>query len=110
MDDTKTAEILNNYFTTVFTKEDKSNIPEPSQIFDTLLEPLIDIKIDEALVYHKLKNLNVNKCPGSDNIHPKMLYELKNEIAAHLTKLYNMSVETGEIPQDFKDANVAHLF
>ena len=72
------ADIFNDYFASVFTREDTNNIPVPDQIFvGSKSEYLSDISIDEHVVYNKLNNLNVNKSPGSDDLHPKLLYELR---------------------------------
>jgi hypothetical protein len=36
--------------------------------------------------------LKVDKCPGLDGIHPKMLFELRKEISEPLAKLFNDSL------------------
>ncbi len=54
--------------------------------------------------------MNVNKSVGVDDLHPKLLYELKDELVKPLCALFNISLETGAIPQDWKDANVTPLF
>ena len=43
-------------------------------------QALTDIHITEDIVPEKLNKINVNKCQGSDQVHPKLLYELRNEI------------------------------
>ena len=52
-DDKLTADRLNKYFVSVFTKEDLLNIPEPDQIFvgNMYNEGLTRIEINEELVY-----------------------------------------------------------
>ena len=71
--------LLNNYFSSVFTLEDIQNIPEPIRIFkcDIDTEGLLINLITPELVEQKLEKLNVNKCPGLDGIHPRILFELK---------------------------------
>src|SRR5665811_1285256 len=76
--------------------------------FDT--EGLLLTRITPELVLKKLEKLNVNKCPGLDGIHPRMLFELKNEIAAPLSVLFSASLEFGIVPADWKDAGVTPLF
>jgi hypothetical protein len=111
-DDKLSADLLNNYFTTVFTHENVSNIPEPDVIFtrSIISEGLGKIIINEEVVYSKLVNLNANKSPGVDGLHPKFLYELRDELVKPLSKLFVMSLELGKIPQDWKDANITPLF
>ena len=57
-------------------------------------------------VVGKLENLKVDKSPGGDNIHPKLLYELRGELAEPIAKLYNFSLSTGEVPTDWKEATI----
>ena len=80
-DDRETAEVLNDYFSSVFTLEDLNMIPNATQIFlgNQALEGLNNIVIEESIVYKKFADLNINKSPGPDGLHPKMLYELRAE-------------------------------
>ena len=61
-------------------------------------------------VLGKLEKLKVDKSPGGDNIHPKLLYELRGVLAEPIAKLYNYSLSTGMIPTDWKEATVIALF
>jgi hypothetical protein len=111
-DDKFTADLLNKYFVGVFTKEDLANIPEPVKIFtgSSSSEGLNIIEISEELVYNKLAEINVNKCIGVDELHPKLLYELRGELVKPLCALFKLSLETASLPQDWRDANVTPLF
>ena len=105
------ADLLNNYFASVFTQEDVSSVPEPVDIFDdSQSECLSTLEIEEILVLDKLSKINVNKCHGPDELHAKILFEIKHEIAKPLTKSFNHSLETGIVPQDFRDAYVCPLY
>ena len=57
-----------------------------------------------------MNDINVNKSLGPDNLHPKLLLELRNHLVKPLTKLYNLCIEQGIVPQDWKVANVVPLF
>ena len=111
-DDNSKANILNDYFVSVFTEEDCSFIPEPTNIFDgnDLLHGLSNVELSEEIILQKLTEINVHKCCGPDDIHPKLLYELRSVIAKPLTKLFKLSLDSGMIPQDWRDANVTALF
>ncbi len=111
-DDKLTADLLNEYFVSVFTKEDLSDIPEPEKVFvsSSIYEGLNNVEINEVLVYKKLTEINVNKTVGVDGLHPKLLYELRDELVKPLTALFSLSVDTASIPQDWRDANVTPLF
>jgi len=104
--------LLNNYFSSVFTLEDIHNIPEPIMIFkgDMDTEGLLKSLITPELVAKKLEKLNVNKCPGLDSIHSRVLFELKKNLARPLSILFAASLEFGVVPADWKDAGITPLF
>src|SRR6188768_761334 len=52
----------------------------------------------------------ISKSSGPDNIHPKLLFELRNELVTVLVKLFNLSLEYSTVPQEWKDACVVPLF
>ena len=54
--------------------------------------------------------LKVDKSPGGDNIHPKLLYELRKNIAKPIAELYNKSIEQGEVPEDWRNATITALY
>ena len=112
LDDKIAANMMNEYFASVFTVEDISNIPEPTKLFESMSEisKLKSIEITEEDVKNKLDKLKVGKSPGPDEIHPKFLYELRNELVRPLTKLFTLSLNSGIIPQEWKDAVVTPLF
>uniref|UniRef100_A0A8C5M6F8 Reverse transcriptase domain-containing protein n=1 Tax=Leptobrachium leishanense TaxID=445787 RepID=A0A8C5M6F8_9ANUR len=47
---------------------------------------------------------------GPDGIHPKLLKELSDVIAKPLTDLFNQSLLTGVVPEDWKLANVVPIY
>ena len=70
---------------------------------------LTNIYIAEDIVVAKLNKINVNKSQGSDQVHPKLLYELRHEIVKPLTTLFKLSLKLGIVPQDWSEINVAFL-
>src|SRR3989441_9563760 len=104
------ADLLNSYFSSVFTVENISSIPNSISNFDfTNSQTFSDISVDEKLVYGKLSKMNISKSQGPDELNPKLIFELRNELCKPLTYLFNMSIQTGVIPQDWRDAIVAPL-
>jgi len=104
------ADLLNSYFSSVFTVENVSSIPNPISNFDfTNAQSFSEICVDEQLVREKLSRMNTSKSQGPDELHPKLLFELRNELCKPLTVLFNVSIQTGVIPQDWRDASVAPL-
>jgi ribonucleases P/MRP protein subunit RPP40 len=111
-DDLNAANLLNDYFSSVFTLENKTDIPIPIKMFHGNMEKegLLNININREAVEKKLEYLDVNKCPGVDSIHPKLLFELRKEISVPLAKLFSCSLQSGTVPLDWKDAGVIPLF
>ena len=69
-----------------------------------------DIKFANAGVEKLLENLKPGKAPGPDNIRSRVLKELSKEIAPILTIIFQASYNSGEVPPDWKNANVAPIF
>ena len=69
---------------------------------------LINISVEG--VDKLLNRLSPNKAAGPDEISPKILKELHHEIAPILTKIFNLSLESGNVPLDWKRATVAPVF
>ena len=73
-------------------------------------EGLSEIEITADMVENKLSKLNINKCPGLDGIHSKLLFELRDIIAEPLSKLDSKPLELGIVPSCWREAGVAPLF
>ena len=54
--------------------------------------------------------MKINKCPGPDEIHPKLLYELRLYITKPLAKLFNLFLKYGVVLEDWRNANITPLF
>ena len=101
------ANVLNQFFTSVFTKESTANIPMlPAKSYDS---ELTNIEVSQPDVQKQLDKLNVSKSAGADGIHPKVLYELRNEIAPVLTIIFNASLRSGVVPKGWKSAKITAL-
>jgi hypothetical protein len=100
-EDNETAENLNSYFSSVFTKEDVVNIPEPLLFFlGENDQTLTDGVITTQKVVTMLEGLTENKTPGIDGLHPKFLKEVRYEIAAALSNIFNESLMSGIVPME----------
>ena len=106
--DSDKADVLNQFFSSVFIQEDLTSIPEPDIIFQG--QKLINIDITEVMVKKKLDSLNPNKSPGVDKHHPRVLRELKDQLVSPLTKLFKKSLEEGFLPSVWRMANVTPIY
>ena len=104
------ADILNNFFTSVFLKEDTSNLPNVEEASFASGIHISDIRVTKDAVEKKLKELNPQKAQGPDQIPPRVLKELHKELALPLSKLFNKSLETGVVPKKWKSAEVTAIF
>lgn len=105
--DEEKAEIWSTFFASVFTEEDISQIPSMPEL--SIDAPLENINITEEEVHTELKKLKVEKSPGPDAIHPKVLKESAEILNAPLTKIFRKSLQQGEIPCDWKLANITPI-
>ena len=55
-------------------------------------------------------NLRVDKAPGPDNMQPRVLREVAEQVSEMLMDIFNSSLESGQVPEDWRVANVAPLF
>ena len=105
--DEEKADILQSQFCSVFTREPEGEIPQ--------LEPRIGERLERLVITHEwvlkaLMKTNITKSCGPDELHPRMLKELAVELAAPMTKLFNQSLFLGEVPEEWKMANVSPIF
>ena len=57
-----------------------------------------------------LKGLNPSKALGPDELHPRVLKELANELGPVFAHLFQQSLDTGEIPKEWLLTNICPLF
>ena len=104
------AEVLNEYFSSVFTIEDISSLPVRFTKFEgNTSEHLSQLFVTPEMIAKKIKKMKNNKSPGVDGIPPKLVKEIVEQISTPLAKLFNLSVE-GIVPSEWKEANITPLF
>ena len=74
----ETANTLNDYFASVFRKENLDNIPNfEDREFNRIVET---VTITEELVDKAIKRVNPTKSQGPDQFHPRFIEQTKNNI------------------------------
>ena len=106
--DQEKAEILNNFFTSVFTGEDHSTMPTVNK--KPLKHNLEEMVFTPELVRKKLQELKVNKSPGPDGMHPKVLKELSKVISIPLPVIFTKLFQSGVLLTIRKIATVTPIF
>ena len=106
-DDLEKADILNRYFTSVFTREDTVHIPPMSKRLES--GSLTEIVITPDLVEKKLSKLKVCKSAGPDGFHPRILNELSSSIKEPLWMIFQKSLLEGRLPEVWKNAHITPI-
>jgi len=105
--DSTKADILNNFFTSVFVKEDNTEFTHLNSIPNI---PNMDILvIDEEDILDRLSKININKSAGPDGLHPRILYEVRNEIVKALKIIFDYSLLYHQVPQDWRAGNISPI-
>ena len=104
-DSRRKAEILNNQFCSVFTSEDTTNIPKLTGPPNTEM-PNCEITVQG--VTKLLEGLNGGKASGE--LPNLILKNAANEISPFLKIIFDQSLQTGKLPDDWVEANVAPVF
>lgn len=68
------------------------------------------IAIRPSGVRKLLQNLNCHKTTGPDEIPNQSLHTSADDLAPILIKLYQFSLDTSEVPRDWRDANVVPIY
>jgi hypothetical protein len=107
-DEKEMAEELNRFFSSVFTYEDTTNIPEP--VKENVRKKMNPVVVWERDVERKIMKLRKEAAPGPDGIRPSLLKQFSSSLINPLTVIFNKSLETGEVPEGWKKANVTPIF
>ena len=73
-------------------------------------ERLGQLVVTPEVVANKINNMKENKSPGVDGIAPKILKETVEQICTPLAHVFNMSLQEGIVPLEWKEANIIPLF
>ena len=103
--DSDKADCLNKYFASVFTTENVTNIPAVTTTYPSMC----DIEVSVTGVQKLLAGLDTNKSMGPDGLSPIILKECASEISPMLTFIFNQSLKSGILPDDWLKANIFAL-
>ena len=102
------ANILNRQYESVFTKEEEE---EDTPVLQGNPYPeMPNITICQEGVQKLLKKINPHKASGPDMILARILKDLSDVIAPVLTVIFQKTLTHGEVPEDWKSANVTPIF
>jgi len=101
------AEVLNSHFQSIFTVEPNELPPEKES---SPYAPMTNINITTPGIFNLLKYLNIYKASGPDQISTRFLKETAEVVAPILKIIFETSLHSGEVPHNWKVANVTPIF
>ena len=111
------ATALDTQFQSVFSKQKPLTLQQSTEsiIMNNNLDNckysvLSKLDITVNGVTKLLQNLKPHKAPGPDNIKPLVMKETASTIAPALTAIFKKSLDTDEVLEDWRTANVTPIF
>ncbi|CAM5111223.1 unnamed protein product [Natator depressus] len=101
------ANVLNAFFASVFTNKVSS---QTAVLGNTAWGVDGQPSVEKEVVRDYLEKLDVHTSMGPDALHPRVLKELAAVIAEPLAIIFENSWRSGEVPDDWKKANVVPIF
>ena len=106
-DDEKNKNILADYFSSVFTEEDLTNMSMLRG--KEINEQMPDCKITKGMVLATLRKSKANKSPEPDEIHPEPLKETAEQISYPLQTIFITSLRTHTVPTDWQNGRISAI-
>jgi ribonucleases P/MRP protein subunit RPP40 len=107
------AEEFNQFFVSVFNGKETlidSNVLAQDGPVKPLASKLENIVITEELVMKQLDRLRADKSTGADNLSGRLLSEIRNQICYPLMIIFRKSLSTGDVPVDWRLANISPIY
>ena len=101
------ANILNRQFTSVFSADDNSPLPD---LGSSLHPTMNDITVNQNGVTKLLRNLKPSTASGPDGIPAMLLKETAEEISPAVTLLFQSSINQGCVPSQWKNALIVPIY
>lgn len=107
-EDQEIAEELNQYFTSIFSAAPASQVSV--DVPPKCANCLSNVEFSADVVKAKLDDLKTHSAPGPDEISPRLLKTFSSSLSYPLAKIFKQSLITGNVPEDWKKANVTPIF
>ena len=105
-DEQDMATVMNRNFQGVFTEEGEFELDD--RIVDD--NGLYEVKVYQREILKLMEGLEVNKAPGPDGVTGWILRECREQLVDKIHKLISLSLTKGELPRDWKRANIVPIY
>ncbi|XP_064918707.1 ubiquitin-conjugating enzyme E2 K isoform X1 [Columba livia] len=109
-EDTEKTELLNAFFVSVYSARSCPEEPRTAEAPEEGRTMEEFASVDGDWVREQLGNLDIHKSMGPDGMHPQVLRELAEVIAGPLSIIFAKPWEAGEVPEDWRKADVTPVF
>ena len=107
-DGAEVAELFRAFYETLFAPMSLQSFPLPTP--KNFVTPLEDVDFTVGDVQRLLSSLNPFSAMGPDGIHPRILKEVSVPLSEPFHKLLQISLSTGSIPLQWRDALVVPIY
>ena len=94
-------------FKSVFTLDSSKTLPNVENVIE---DSITNLNINPVGVGKLLANIQPHKACGPDEIPNIVLKNCATQLAPGITVLFQKSLDTGELPKDWTDANITPVF
>jgi len=101
------AEVLNDQFSSVFTKEDTSPLPDLDK---STFSDAPHNQVTSNGVLKLLQGLNPHRATGPHSIFSHFLRDMAHPLVPALAFVFQASLDQGQIPDDWRTAHVTHIY
>lgn len=101
--ESRCAQVLNDTFSSVFTREDITSCPAIGTLPDIAMPQII---VSESGILSLLNNRKVSSATDHVGFNNKLLKRTSQSISGILCALFSQTLSSGQIPNDWKTAKV----
>ena len=102
------ANAFGDYFAGMYTHESDNVLNELPSRHSAV--PCEDVVFTEEAILNKLTSIKINKSPGPDLLHSRVLHEARYQLVTLLRLLFEKSYTTGTLPRDWKVASTVPIY
>ena len=104
---TQRRQMLNAYFGSVYSQKDVSIMPSQELRSESTIS---DVAFTSQHVDCLLAHMAINKSPGPDGIHSRVLREAHEEVCEPLRMIFTKLLREGSVPKSWKQATAVPIF